>query len=51
MIERTKTGYRLTATIRSNGTISIPAKLRELIKVGLKEDIVVDVPEKQEKGT
>lgn len=47
MIERTKTGYRLKAIIRSNGTISIPAKLRELIKVGLEEEIVVDVPEKQ----
>ena len=47
MIEKTKTGYRIKTTIRKNGTISIPAKLRELMKIGLNEEIVVDVPEKQ----
>jgi len=47
MIEKTKTGYRIRTTIRKNGTISIPARLRELMKIGLEEEIVIDVPEKQ----
>ena len=47
MIEKTKSGYRIKRKICKNGSVSIPAKIREILKLGIGEEIIIDVPEKQ----
>jgi len=47
MIEKTKSGYRIKRKICKNGSVSIPAKIREILKLGIGDEIVFEVPEKQ----
>jgi bifunctional DNA-binding transcriptional regulator/antitoxin component of YhaV-PrlF toxin-antitoxin module len=46
-IKKTSKGYELDALITTNGTITIPVNLRELVGKGLGDTIHVIVPEKQ----
>ena len=46
-IKKTPKGYELDALITTNGTITIPANVRELVGKGFGDKIHVIVPEKQ----
>ena len=48
MLKKTKLGYELRATINSNGTVTIPPAVRELVGKDLGDEIDIIIPEKQE---
>ena len=48
MLKKTKLGYEIRATINSNGTVTIPPAIRELVGKNLGDEIAIIIPESQE---
>jgi hypothetical protein len=46
-LEKVPAGYRIKTKISRSGSVMIPARIREILKLEIGDDIIFDLPEKQ----